>query len=202
MTNLGEPSRLTPSSRVVVLDTSVVLNLLASGAAARVLETLGLAFWVPTQVVREVRRQPDPASSSERSTLRYLLDTGLVRELTPEDGALDTVLDLVAAPSPDGLDDGEAATIAIAESLGCSPALDERKARRIATARRPDQTLSSSIDLFKALEWHTELQGGELCEWVFNALRHANMRVLHPHTEWVMQLIGRERAARCPSLPA
>lgn len=192
---------MTPSSRVVVLDTSVVLNLLASGGAARVLESLEYTFWVPTQVLREVKREPAP-SSSERSTLPYLLDKGILREFLPEGDVLNIVLELVSAPGADGLEDGEAAAIAVAESLDCAVALDESKARRIATARRSVPMPLCSVDLFKALSGHRDLQDGELCELVFNALRLARMRVLHPHTDWVVQLIGRERTAQCPSLPA
>jgi hypothetical protein len=36
---------------------------------------------------------------------------------------------------------------------------------------------------------------------VFAALQHARMRVLPQHIEWVVRLIGQDRARECPSLP-
>lgn len=201
MMNHGELSRLTPSSRAVVLDTSVVLNVLASGGAARLLESSGYTFWVPTPVLREVTSEPNP-SPSEPNSLRTLIDLGLLREIAPEGDTLETYLTLASAPSPDGLEDGESAAIAVAETLGCFTALDDRKARRIAAARRPSELPMCSVDLFKTLEGHANFGDGELCNMVFNALRHARMRVLHTHTEWVVQLIGAERAKQCSSLPA
>lgn len=200
MTNHGELSRLTPSSRAVVLDTSVVLNVLASGGAARLLESSGYTFWVPTPVLREVTSEPHP-STSESNSLRALLDLGLLREIAPEGDTLETYLSLASAPSPDGLEDGESAAIAVAESLGCFTALDDRKARRIATARRPSDVPMCSLDLFKNLEGHANFANGELCDMVFNSLRLARMRVMHTHMEWVVQLIGTERARQCSSLP-
>jgi predicted nucleic acid-binding protein len=185
----------------VVLDTSVVLNVLASGDAARLLKSLEYTFWVPSQVLREVTSEPNP-SVGERNSLRSLLNLGLIRETRPDGDTLETYLSLVSAPPPNGLEDGESAAIAVAESLGSAVALDDRKARRIATARRPTHAPISSVELFKSLDGHASFNSGELSTLVFNALHHARMRVPHEHGQWVANLIGAELASRCASLPA
>jgi hypothetical protein len=108
---------------------------------------------------------------------------------------------LVIGPAADTLDDGEAATIAYAAECGIRPVMDERKARRICAQRFAQLQLLSSVDLFIATGVEAALGRFALSNAMFRALQTARMRVLPHHIDWVVALIGVERAALCPSLP-
>jgi len=196
---ISKPSRLNRAPRSLVLDTSVVLNLLACGAPACILEALGGTFFAPIQVVQEIVREPTDRQS-ENPLLAELLDSGILKLHRLEGSSLDTFVDLAGAPPPDGLDDGEAATIAAGEEFGCGCVIDERKATRIASARRPDIIVLSTVDLFFEVHNRSLLKSGEIAELLYGALYRARMRVPDSHGEWVVELIGQDRANNCASL--
>ena len=102
----------------------------------------------------------------------------------------------------DTLDDGEAATIAYAVEKQGVAIIDERKAKRICRARFTQLHVASTIDLI-GLDVVASALGPRLhAESVFKALMDGRMRVLPEHLDWVVGLIGTERAAQCLSLPA
>jgi hypothetical protein len=68
--------------------------------------------------------------------------------------------------------------------------------------RHPSLLVASSLDLFGHPMVCEALGFRRLADAVFLALREARMRVLPSHHEWVLDLIGIERAASCPSLPS
>ena len=108
-------------------------------------------------------------------------------------------LELTGAEPPDDLDDGEAAALAVGETLSLPVALDEAKGRRVARERLPDVRLLSSAEIFAMPEVAVAL-GAQLVEAMFSALVNARMRVLPDHEEWVRGLLGEARVAQCPSL--
>jgi len=185
--------------RTLVLDTSAVLNLLACGAPSRFMQTLGSTFVVPHQVVAEIVQEPK-GMEHENESLAFLLKSRQVLEHRLAGGNFEAFIELAAAPSPDGLDDGEAAAIAAAEELACSCVIDERKATRIAVARRPHFPVLSTVDLFVEAHDRALFDAGILADFVYRALSRARMRVLDKHGDWVVALIGRERANSCASL--
>ncbi|MDR3385431.1 MAG: hypothetical protein P4L92_00135 [Rudaea sp.] len=201
MTMTWKPSRLSSHRRTLVLDTSAVLNMLACGTAARLLGALDLTLIVPQQVIVEVKREPvvpdDPSHSMEG-----LLQRGALQAHHLTGSGYDTFIELAAAEPPDGLGDGEAATIATAEQLACECVIDERKAIRIARGRRADVGVLCSLDLFLIAEERKAFAAEVLADLVFKALFHARMRVPQNHRAWVLSLIGAERAAQCSSLAA
>jgi predicted nucleic acid-binding protein len=115
-------------------------------------------------------------------------------------GALNVFIDLVGADPRYGLGDGEAATIALADSLSVAAVLDDRKASRVAGERFAHLTVYSTLDLLSRPQVVDALGMTRLAEAVFDALRYARMRVPHRFDGWVRELIGPERAAQCPSL--
>lgn len=100
------------------------------------------------------------------------------------------------------LDDGEAATIAYAVGTleNAVPVIDEKKATRLFRQRWPGRRLIDSTILFRTLAEKELLSTETVQEAVFSALVHARMRVSHELKSWVVDLIGTDRAARCPSL--
>ena len=109
--------------------------------------------------------------------------------------------ELVTGPAVDSLGDGEAASIAFAVERGAIPLIDERKATRSCTERYPNLKIGSTIDILARHEVQSALGQEGLADAVFNALYYGCMRVGILYIAWVINLIGAERAAKCPSLP-
>src|SRR5664279_1952178 len=182
----------------VVLDTSVVLNLLGSGHAERIITAMAGRCIVVAVISREVLRHP-LTPNAKGDPLQTLIAAKVIERVQLADAALTRFMELTGASPPDDLDDGEAAALAMGELLGLSVALDETKGRRVASARLPKVTLLSSCAIFSSDEVATEL-GEDLVESLYSALVHARMRVLAEHDTWVRELLGPERVAKCPSL--
>jgi hypothetical protein len=181
----------------MVLDTSVILNLLGSGRADRILGALRGRKVVVAVTSREIIRHP-LAPDATRDPLGPLIAAALIERPPLPDRALPRFLELTSADPPDDLDDGEAAALAAGEAFGLAVALDETKGRRVAKQRLPAVPLLSSGALFADPDVGAAL-GSELADALFSALVHARMRVLAEHDPWVRGLLG-PRVAQCPSL--
>lgn len=192
------PSRLV-NGAALVLDASSGLNLLGTGRAAEILRALPHEVFVADKAAAEIGRDPITGAPGAVA-LDRLATQGLIRVVSLSDPAYDTYLRLVAAASPDGLDDGEAATLAHAADAGAVPVLDERKATRVAAGLRAASPVCS-LDLLS----HPALAGAigvaGLADAVHSALRHARMRVPEGFRPWVLGLIDAERLRGCSSIP-
>lgn len=182
-----------------VLDASVLINFLGSGAAERLLKALPGPALVADRAFQEVLR--DPSGRIFPADIRQTLaETGLVEVRSLDDAQAQLYLELASAPNPDRLDDGEAATVALALGCGATPVLDETKARRVYRSRFPSQPLESTVGLFQRLNDGARLPPNELRSALHQALLHARMHVAPEHREWVIRVLGPELARQCPSL--
>jgi predicted nucleic acid-binding protein len=181
----------------IVLDTSVVLNLLGSGRVASVLAAIPGRCVVVEVASGEVMRHPLDGTTGDHLT--PLVAAGLLERIPLPEAAYERFVELTGASPPDDLDDGEAATIATAEVLGLAAALDERKGRRVASSRTPSVPLVCSVELFATAEVGAAL-GDRLADAVFSTCVHARMRVLAEHDAWVRNLLGPVLVAQCPNL--
>lgn len=183
----------------LVLDASSGLNLLGTGCAAEILRVLPHELVITEGAFGEVER--DPLTGGPGSVvLEQLIAAGLLRVVRLSEPAYDRYLSLAGGPSPDGLDDGEAATVAHAIDVGAAPVLDERKATRIAgflCASTPVCTL----DLIAHSLVLKQLGEAAVANAVYSALLHARMRVQPLFRSWVVSLIGAERLRGCASFP-
>ena len=114
------PSRLTETHRSLVLDASVVLNLLGSTRLKDVLRCLGRHVLIEDTALAEVRINP-VGGGSALDPLEALRSEGLLAFAALSDPARLSFLDMTGAEPPHDLDDGEAATIALAEYEFCYP---------------------------------------------------------------------------------
>ena len=200
-------SRLTKRSNsmveataVVVADTSVVINLNATGRAADVLRALPFQVVVTDIVVAEL--QEDRRSGrSDSALLKELARASNIRVVSLGEEGMQVFGELVVGPAADTLDDGEAATIAYAVEYEIDPVIDERKALRICADRFPSLRPLCTVDLFAEASVVAALGLDNLTDAVFRALQEARMRVPFERVPWVIDLIGTDRAALCPSLP-
>ena len=184
----------------VVADTSVIINLNASGCAEAILDALPNSFLVVSEVKRELE-EDQRTGRNDATALNALVASGRVEIVQLGDSGIQHFSSLVTGPAAQTLDDGEAATIAYALEHGAVALIDERKANRICTERFPALVTGSTVDLLAQGNVQAALGHDRLAEAAFHALRHGRMRVLPHHVPWVVDLIGQTRAARCPSLP-
>ena len=192
------PSRLVDGG-ALVLDASSGLNLLGTARAADILRVLPYEILVVDKAAAEIGRDPITGAPGA-AALDRLAAQRLIRIVSLSDPAYDTYLGLVAAPSPEGLDDGEAATLAHAMDIGAVPVLDERKATRIAAGLRVASPVCS-LDILSHPAPAGALGAASLANAVYSALHHAKMRVPENFRHWVLGMIDTERLRGCSSIP-
>lgn len=182
----------------LVLDTSVLINLHASGHGKEVLAALPFRLAVPNIVSDELDRH-STRSSGERDFLAQACMSGLTErlEMTDDEYQVFTKL-VVVAPS---LDDGEAATIAIAQSRNFVPVIDERKGRARAQTLMKTRSPAWSLNLICHPMVVSELGEQVASQALYNALRLGRMRIAPDHAEDVVSVIGLEQARKCVCLP-
>ena len=189
------------SDDAVVVDTSVAINLNATGCAAPLLGALPFGLVLTDSVAAELR-QDRRSGRNDAGLLASLIQAGLIRVVSLGDAGQQMFASLVIGPASDTLDDGEASTLAYAAEHDLRPVIDERKALRICVRRFPRLRPMSTVDLLMQSGVLAALGREGLADAVFQALRAARMRVPPAQVAWVVRLIGAERAALCPSLPA
>ncbi len=194
-------SCLNQSSAPLLLDASVLLNVNSTGIAKQIFRAVPNKIIVTVAVMTELERGAQLRGYQDASQLGSLISDQTIDLVDLSEKAMGTYYDLIAGPSVDTLDDGEAATVAFANEHPVWAVIDERKALRICRDSFPGVRTASSIDLFSHTGLTTALPHDALANAVFAALSKARMRVRHEEREWVVQLIGRTRANQCPSLP-
>lgn len=182
---------------VLVIDASVLINLLGCGAAEEVLRSLPVAILIEQRTLEEVLIDPSRTLPARDHRELLVQQQHLqVRQLAGD--AIECFLELVA--EPDGLDDGEAATIACALDLRAAAVLDERKARRIVGERFPALALTSTAGLFRSLLEQRRMDEERVRTLLLATLQRARMSVPTEEIDWVIGLLGAELAEQCPSI--
>jgi len=195
---MGSRNRLTDPAALVG-DASAVINLNATGCAREILRALPQRFLVVDVVSSELDRGRSRARN-DADILKDLATERLVEIVKLDDVGEAHFEKLVVGPAAETLDDGEAATIAYAASAEMTAVMDERKATRLCAILFPKLAISSTVDILCDVEVGLALGNTALGNAVFRALKDGRMRVLPRHVQWVVDLIGPGRAARCSSL--
>jgi predicted nucleic acid-binding protein len=194
------PTSLIDAEMTIVADASAIINLNASGCARDIIRALPNRFVVVTDVADELedgrRRGRQDADMLEALVKDRAVE---IVELDEDSGA--HFERLVVGPAATTLDDGEAATIAYAVTHQGLVVIDESKATRLCTRLYPKLPVGCTVDILAHSRVMKALGRDRLADAVYNALREGRMRVFEKHTRWVLDLIGPERAAECPSLP-
>jgi predicted nucleic acid-binding protein len=193
------PSSWPDAAMPIILDASAVINLNGSGAATEILSALRRDFIVAQDVYDELKRG---ASNGRRDfeALENLIGQDVVRRQDISALGIDLFESLTIGPSAMTLDDGEAATIALAFELSGVVVIDEDKGRRLAQQTAAGVPLLSSVELFCNPIVERAL-ASNLADAVFSALQQSRMQVLSSHHAWIIKLLGPERASLCRSLP-
>lgn len=193
------PSRLSEAQHSLVLDASVMINLLGTGEPAKILTVLDRRIILEAYALGEVTIDPSTHASPE-DILTALVSSKLIHLERLSSQGFDRFLSLTGAGFQAGLGDGEAATIAHAVENGVAAVLDDRKATRVARSNFPQLFIFNSLDLLSHKNILQDFGEETLGNLVYYALRHARMRVPPNFLDWVVGLIGEDRARECPSL--
>jgi len=193
------PSRLNGDHKKLILDASVLINLLGTGLSDVLLKGLDRVIVVDEIALREVTIDPfnrrDPTEVLDR-----LCENGLIEVVRMSSETYDLFMDLTGGDPPDDLDDGEAATLAQAALGDFVAVIDEKKATRIAGVHFPNVTVLNSLDLLTSSELLLLNGRDGIANMVYLALRNARMRVAPSERQWIFSLLGGDRAGECPSL--
>ena len=130
-TMISVQSRLDETETDIVLDASVLINILATGYAERILGSLERKVFITSEAYSEVSRDPytnrDASETVKPLEIKQLLlrrDLGVRSKLRYE---------LLVNPTRYNLGKGEAATIGYCEEHKLTAVIDERKGRTVAT---------------------------------------------------------------------
>lgn len=197
---MGLPNCLFEPSAPLVLDASVVINLNATGNAARILAAIPNPIFILDVVSRELEAGR-AKGRADADMIDALLKDGSAQLAHLSAECEDNFLALVSGSGATTLDDGEAATIAWAVAHQGIPIIDEKKGLAVCRDRFPSLQLATTTDMFAHARVMAELGPVELADAVFKALLLARMRVPDQNIPWVISMIGQERASQCTSLP-
>jgi predicted nucleic acid-binding protein len=189
-------SSLSSNERVLVLDASVLINLIGSGCSERILAALSVPVWVSDYAANEIL----DGGHEDAVVMKILFDGGLINRKPMMSAASSLFEDLVSGATQESLGDGEAATIAIASGSGAIAVIDERQGWRIANGRLPGLQLATTVDIFALPSVKMMLGEKALGEAVYSSLVRARMQVREHQLDWVVGCIGSEAASACRSL--
>ena len=194
---MGYSSYLNNNHEPLVLDTSVLINLRASMNGGRVLAAVPNKIIVPQIVAGELNHEVS-SKNGDNLFLHNLISDGIINvtDLTDEEYIIFQQLTCVS-PS---LDDGEAATISIAVARQLIPVIDERKGRARAGVLMNGREPLWSLDILRHPSVISAL-GDQAIKALYLALRDGRMRIPTATTDFVISLIGVERAKDCTCLP-
>lgn len=191
-----------PTSPCLV-DTSVLINLLATENPVDILRISGVDLLVPSRVAREVIRCPRTGGSDV--PLQRLLSTEFASQVdvscNPE--PLKCFIALAAGSYGRSLDDGESAALALAAYLDYPLLIDEQTGRSVCGEHFSRLRLSRSVELFREVWNSNEMDRQDAKQALFDALRFGHMHVPKnsKSMEWVRQVLSPKDLACCPSIP-
>ena len=141
----------------LVLDTAVILNLLAADVGNAILQCLRTECLVATAAAQETLyvRSDDPAQPARLVSVEPWREAGLIAIVSPEGPEEENLYVQFASE----IDDGEAMSLAICQARRCILATDDRKARRLAGSLRPEAVnLLSTPEILHCWATRTRVQ--------------------------------------------
>lgn len=193
-------SSLADPNAVFVADTSVLINLNATGCAAKILDGLSCSFAVPENVCAELENGRKNGHT-DADELEALCRMRLIDRVALGEAGAAVYEKLIDGSTFRTLDDGEAATIGCAVDLSGLALIDERKASNLCAVLFPNLEVVSTAELLLSEAVLNLLGETGQAEAMANALLRARMRVPKTLASRVRAVIGEARATACRSLP-
>jgi len=192
-------SCLTDRDSILVLDASVIINLLATGYAGAILQAVPAPIVVTDNAIREIE-QGAVNGRSEPKQLSELIHNQTIKREELSGIALEHFFDLVSGSTAASLGDGEAATLALAHSKGFTAVIDEKKATQISSQSFGTLRLITTVDILAYEPVRISIGDKALADATLQALKHARMQVRDSQFDWIEKVIGCENVGLCPSL--
>ncbi|SEI15010.1 hypothetical protein SAMN05216228_102888 [Rhizobium tibeticum] len=187
-------------SAPLVVDSSVIINLNATGRASDIVRAFGVTLCAST-VVRDELFIDRFNGRDDAGLARALADERLLEFLPFDDDGELIFASLVTGSADQTLDDGEAATLALGLVHGRTVVIDERKALRIAADRFAAMQVIATADILCSDLILSTFGREQVADLVFNGLTGARMGIPERHHGFVSEILG-PRIAACRSLPA
>jgi len=194
----GNMFNLSPVASLV-FDASALINIASSGICAEFIAALGRNCLVEEIAWREITGHIEKYRLNEN--IKKAVSCGQLDIVDMSQSEAAMYISLVSAPHPNTLDDGEAATIALAHNREAIAVIDEKKGGRIAGELVPPLNVLSTLDLFKMIEDGCQSNGLCINTALFKSLTKARMRVPFEHEDWVFQCLTGEQVKQCVCLP-
>ncbi len=192
-------SCLTDQESILVLDASVIINLLATDHASAILQAVPTPIVVTDNVIREIELGAANGRPEPKQLLELIHNQILMREEL-SGIALEHFFDLVSGSTAASLGDGEAATLALAHCNGFTAGIDEKKATKISSERFENLRLITTVDILAYEPVRISLGDEALAKATLQALKNARMQVRENQFDWIQGVIGCENVGLCPSL--
>jgi len=181
----------------LALSGGAMINLLASGMAEVLLANLRCPVIMAGNALAEVDQR---CQRDNRLTagLERLKASELLSECELSKHAKSIWRDLVGDGLADGIDDGDAATIALAltHANDTVSVLDEPKSARVLAQRWPDRVRVDTVTVLAQSATRGQIELATFRQGCIGALEAARMRVPDEAKEWMMSIVGAEYAAR------
>jgi predicted nucleic acid-binding protein len=194
----GEPEQV-HTEVALIFDASALINIASSGFCSKILASLECNCLCEAIVWREVTYHIKKYNLNKNMEVAAACSLINITDMSSLESSM--YLDFISAMHPNTLDDGEAATMAVAYCRNLIAVLDEKKGRRIANELIPPLKVLSTIDLFRMVENKCQSNGICINSALFNSLAKARMRVLFEDEEWVVQRLSKDQIQHCRSLP-
>ena len=179
---------------IFAADTSVIVNLLATGISARILNPFKMNIVLVPAVLAELRRGAAAGHRDFRDDIAQLAQSE-IKMTGAKSVTNQTWLNLM----PPALSFGEAQTIAYAHQHSCGVLTDDRAAA--AFCQKTGIATLNTTDLLSAPRLIRQLGKKELAAATYRALTEAKMYVPPKHYDWLSGLLARKHRRNCPSLP-
>lgn len=175
---------------ILIQDACVLINLLGSGRFNDLAAGCGIEFAIVSAVSRETLylHSPDP-SVREQINLQPLIKDGTLKILDPEnENEKLRYIELALS-----LDDGEAESVAIAESRHFALATDDKKARKLIQNEGIKIELWSTCSLLQLWQNQCSVSDADMkivIENIFNRARYRPKNG-HPGFDWWVGLLSK-----------
>lgn len=177
------------SRRLLLQDACVLINLMASGRFEDVARYGGWQFVVATAVCAETHYTRDPATGeSVPIDLAPCFAAGLLEQMEVETEAERNAYIAYAAQR---LDDGEAMSLALAQSRQIALATDDRRARLLIGQENVSVELHSTVGVLQDWEMHCQVPAAEMrrvLERIRNGARFSPRSATADHLWWTQRL--------------
>ena len=176
---------------ILITDASVLINLVASGAAGEILSGCGMEFKVCPDVIREVKVLRDRETGEEHAIdLEPFFTAGLLERIEPNtDAEFELLIDYAALLEAG---DGEAMCFALAESRGHPIAIDDERAIRRAKKRNPNFKTLGTLEILILWQERNGIADERIGQLLQSIFRFARFRpaASHPHHAWWQKCWG------------